>query len=59
MQTRAARFRTRARQDNPLPVDDEVKQTFPDKKCREGVPTIGLFRVPNNKCRYKIEPNLH
>ncbi len=64
MQTRAARFRNRARQDNDgqishpriLVVDDEDRSTFPGKKRREGIPTIGLFGVPNNKSRYKIEP---
>lgn len=53
MQTRAARFRNRARQDNEgqithprtLVVDDEDRSTFPGKKRREGIPTIGLFGV--------------
>jgi len=31
---------------NYYSVDDEVKQTFLDMKCREGVPTAGLFKVP-------------
>jgi len=54
MQTRAARFRNRARQDNEgkithprtLVVDDEDRSTFPGKKRREGIPTIGLFGEP-------------